>query len=109
MLLVAIPGLQQILLRFLSEASKIFLFYFPLVFLSEFRPNLYQPFAEDYDLSSRIFPLPNTSILEEGPSRQLPLSNDQKRNDMILIPLIPFSVNNKFSIKPEVPGQRAPK
>ena len=82
----------------LRPASKnIFrLLFLSIIFLTRLRPNSYQHFAQDFALSSRIFPLPYISILEEGPSGQLSLSNGQKRNDMIPIPFIPFSVYNIF-------------
>ena len=70
------PNLAQIPLRPASKNIFRISFSFPHI-LTRLRPNSYQHFAQDFALSSRIFPLPHLSILE-GPSRQLFLSNGQR-------------------------------
>ena len=106
MLLIVIPGLQQILLKFLSDKLQQ---YFPLSFLyfslisfnNQIKTKYIPTFCSRlYSFISNL-PLPLHKRTVKGPSRQISLSNDQKRDDMILIPFLPFSVYNNFSTKPE--------
>ena len=112
MLLIVIPGLQQILLKFLSDLlQKIFsdFFFFPLYFFSQIKTKLKSTFCSRFWTYISNSPPPP---LHKHTRRRTPKSTifvkwpRNKRYDSNSLYSV-SSLQQFFFTKSEVPGQRA--